>query len=413
MNHRMTRQLSLSSLKSGTELAAHAIAEAAQFVRNSYPQARGLILTGSSARGEATIALTPSRVYWLSDLEFLVVVGNSASIRQEGHTLDRLSMKVSRRLQASNVSVAVELTPAPERYFASIRPHLFGYELLKCGRQLYGVEDYIGRIPHFNWTEIPREDAWRLISNRIVEWLDYLLGSGRLLLPRQFYSLVKLYQDLLTSLCLFSGHYAPGYQARAAALEDVVVWAEQNRIGIDPTLFRQAVRTTIEFKLDPCSGFEWLWQSDATDLQAALREAGRARLHDALPATAGAVWRWQAVQIARASSRHHRSAWSEVRRIYGWRDRIRGWGKLLLLAQRRSKANAFGRMVRLFFQGTPRSLIYACAVRLLETSTSHHPGTLHWVRRHLPLTIGDCHDWNKLGKQCVSAWKTFLRRGYA
>ena len=52
----------------GCDPVSGAIAEVARLVRGEYPAARALILTGSAARGEATLLRTPSGIRWLSDL---------------------------------------------------------------------------------------------------------------------------------------------------------------------------------------------------------------------------------------------------------------------------------------------------------------------------------------------------------
>ncbi|HSW50281.1 MAG TPA: hypothetical protein VLH09_08915, partial [Bryobacteraceae bacterium] len=90
-------------------------------MKTACPQAKGLILTGSAARDEATVVEADGVIHWLSDLEFLVVLGDSADITAESAALDRLSEHLGRRLEEQGIRVAVELTPAPERYFSSIR----------------------------------------------------------------------------------------------------------------------------------------------------------------------------------------------------------------------------------------------------------------------------------------------------
>lgn len=395
------------------ELAWKTIADVAEIVREAYPSGKGLILTGSAARDEATIAVTPTGVHWLSDLEFLVVSSASGHMGDEDHALDRLASEIGDRLEASGVSVAVELTAVSKAYFTVIRPHLFAYELRECGRQLFGEDDYLQQIPRFHWSEIPKEDAWRLISNRMVEWLDYVLTPRRHCLPEQFYILMKEYLDLATSLSLFSGHYAPRYEARAEALGHIGSWVE--RMGLDTDVERliSAVRVATDFKLDPRSRFEALWSSDPGDLPDALDKLGCRWLYDQLPATLSAVWNWEARHIGSGGEVKAEEA-TGLGRIYGLRDRARGWARLLWHAEGDARSSALRRLPRLFLKGTPRSLIYDCTARLLQSRDSHDPSTVQWVRRHLPVTFGGCGDeWTELGGQCVKAWSMFLRRSSA
>jgi hypothetical protein len=391
--------------------AADIIAETARLVRQAYPFGKALIVTGSAARNEATVAVTPGQTHWLSDLEFLVVVSDWADLPAEARTLDWLASEIGRQLAARHVRVAIELTPAPKRYFASIRPHLFGYELMTCGRQVYGATDYLDLIPRFRWSDIPGEDAWRLVSNRMMEWLDFRLRGGRLPLPAQFYVLAKQYLDLATALALLSGHYAPSYRERTADLDAVAAWMERSGIEIPAEAFVQAVRVCFQFKLDPLAGFDWLWRSDTTDLRSAMERAGYGDLYHDLARTASAVWRWEGARLAGVGSCENALALSSVRRIYGIKGHVRGWAKLLWCRRGGLDRSSLARWLRLFPQATPRALVYACAARLLHADD---PQTLMWVRRHLPLLSAGCdHSWSDLALECVATWKLCLRRSGA
>ena len=394
----------------GNDLAWDTIASVAEMVREAYPQGKGLIVTGSAARGEATIVATRTGVQWLSDLEFLVVARDSAHMGAEERALDSLASEISGRLEASGVHVVVELTAVYARYFPSIRPHLFGYELRECGRQLFGDEEYLQCIQAFHWRQIPREDAWRLVSNRMVEWLDYLLTPKRLSLPQQFYLLVKQYLDLATSLSLFSGHYSPGYRTRAGALEGIAVWIKHEGLGLEVGRLMEAVRIATDFKLAPPSQFEVLWDSEAGDLAIALDKLGYRWLYDELPVTLSAVWNWEARHVG-SSVEVKAGKTADPGQIYGLKHRARAWARLLWHAQGDARSSALRRLPRLFLKGTPRSLIYGCTARLLGSRDACDPGTALWVRRHLPVTFGDCgEEWTDLSGQCVKAWSVFLRR---
>lgn len=387
------------------------ISKVAGLICECYPQARGLIVTGSAARNEETIAASDPITRWLSDLELLVVLDDSANIGIEAKTLDRLSMEATRRLLADGVRVTVELTPAPERYFASIHPHIFGYELRECGRQVFGAEDYLARIPYFHWSEIPSEDAWRLVSNRMVEWLEYLLAPQEGSAAEQFYVLTKQYLDLVTSLSLFSGDYAPSYRTRAGAINAIASWMTESGVPVDPVRFAEAVSMAADFKLDRSCRFGWLWGSSAPGLPAALQQQGLGWLYDFLPDTLASVWNWQAARIAGLPPSVRSVEGQQLGRFYGLRDRLLGWGKLLLLSHGNTRRSAILRMPLLFAAGTPRSLIYECTARLLQ---SRDRATLRSVRRRLPTLSNRCSGtWEELGRQCVLTWRTFLRRGNA
>jgi len=398
----------------GSDTVSGAIAEVARLVRREYPAARALILTGSAARGEATLLRTPSGIRWLSDLELLAVVANSADLQREVQTLNSLSARIGRSLQQAGVQVSVELTPAPERYFSLIRPHLFGCELLAHGKQLYGAEDYLARIPRFGASQIPKEDGWRLLSNRMVEWLDFMRRSSSMPPDEQLYILAKQYLDLATSLSIFSGDYAASYRERAQQLGSLARWISSEGPELPVDRFVEAVRLATDFKLGGDAARGWFRDPGSADLRSGLEEPAWARLLEDLPMMLVTAWRWEIRALCGRTVSAPADTVGALRRLYGWRQKLRGWATLVLRPHLRSDGALFSRIGRLFPLGTPRTLVYVCAQQLLEQSRRRDPQALAWVKRHLPVIYGECsHDWDALAGQCVRNWQQFLRRGYA
>jgi len=382
------------------ELAEDAVRRLAGWVREAVPEGLALILTGSTAREEATIAFGPNGARWLSDLELLVVLPTGADRRAEARRLNALAQALRRRLAVQGVQVQVELTPAPERYFSSVRPSLFAYELMTHGRPLYGRTDFLGRIPRFGWRDIPEEDGWRLTSNRIVEWLDFLLSGRERELPDQFYLLSKIYLDLVTSLSLFSGHYAPTYRERIEQVERILDGARAAGCPIPAAPLRAGAAIAADFKFDPQTGFDWLWRSEAFDLETALRQAGRADLFEQLPGLLLAVWRWEA---SRPACR---------RAAGGLAVRLRGWARLLLRSEGGRRWALLRRAAVLGRRGSPRSLIYDCAAALVDPGRGRSEETLRRVARRLPAPP-ESGGWEGLARQTVALWKRHLRRSFA
>src|SRR5206468_12625217 len=109
---------------------------------------------------------------------------------------------------------------APD-YCLKLPPHIFSFELKACGKQVFGQADVLSQIPEFSVAQILREDAWRLLCNRLMELLEY---SEDLVVPdtkqtaRLRYKLAKLSLDMATSFLIFKGHSAPTYAERCASL---------------------------------------------------------------------------------------------------------------------------------------------------------------------------------------------------
>lgn len=383
-------------------------AELACRVPAAFPRCLALILTGSAARNEATIARRPEGILWLSDLELLVVVPDSTDLSAASRELDALAKAIAGDLYSQGVTVKLELTPAPERYFRRVRPHLFAYELKRCGRQIFGTGNHLDRIPSFDWRRIPVEDAWRLVSNRIVEWLEYLLSAPQLAPAEQFYVIAKSYLDLLTALTLAAGAYEPGYLARFRTKGYVLDWARRNGCDLPPGL-ENSLEIAIRYKLDPESGFHFLWAAGNGSFSELLSRHGIQYLYDELPAAFHAVWRWFL-----APARERTEKFPAALHPHDFMTRARGWAKPLLHPGQVSRLAWLRRAARLFRSGSPRSLTYACAARLVDPGEGRTDDTLAWVRSHLPAPLeGASAEWSDLAALTVDFWRRYLRHSHA
>jgi hypothetical protein len=390
------------------------IEQVSRSVREQYPLARGLVLTGSAARGEESILPTVSGAQWLSDLELLVVVPDVVSRVSQCDLLDLLANQISARLQRDGTAVEVELTPVQKRYFSRMRPHIFAYELLTNGKQLFGDSDYLALLPKFHPWDIPDEDAWRLLSNRMVEWLALQLNAGSETVEAQFYRVVKQYLDLVTALSLFCGRYAASYEERRGSVLAICEWMQQRISSFPSRDFLQFVETAFEFKLCPENPkFLWLQRSGRGNLRTAAGQAGFGRMVEELPKLLLMAW-WAALsEMHEGSVRSREEALTALIRVYGWEGIVRGWGKMILRPESRAGGAFFSRMPRLLWRGSPRSLLYVCTAQLLETHGKEDDKTLRWVRSHLPVHYGPKPaGWRSLAQQCLWNWERYLRRGY-
>lgn len=364
-------------------------------VRELFPSALALILTGSTARGEQSIMDRSGVVRWLSDMEFLVVVADVESFAQRRRELAAVTSRINDELHASQCDAVVELTPAPERYFRKLTPHLFSYELRLHGRQLFGAHPYLGDIPIFDSSSIPLEDDWRLLSNRMVEWLDHLTTPESE--PElECYLLSKQYADLVTSLSLFSGCYAPSYRERAAQL---------------PHLQRYTADSALQAMLDRCRFFENALI--ATDFKLSPRPMDRLtptwlEMRDVLPDLLTQVWCWELEQLSSCRVVNPTQALPAALRVYGPYARLRGWGRLWVGLSPYQRLSSTLRHLLLFSKGSPRSLVYTCAAVLLSTFLSRQQEDLEWAGRHLPVPAPDL-SWSSLTAQCIWHWKRILR----
>jgi hypothetical protein len=369
-------------------------------VRDLFPPALALILTGSTARGEQSVVERDGSIHWLSDLELLVVVPDAMPLPQLRRQLAAAATRINADLRAQGCDAAVELTTAPERYFRTLTPHVFSFELRTHGRQLFGDHRYLADIPPFEASAIPLEDAWRLVSNRMVEWLDHLAGPLRE--PEwEAYLIAKQYTDLVTSLSLFAGTYTATYQGRHDRLPELANFLRSTRLEevLARHGFQEAAARSIGYRLNPAPmcGLDGGWIA----------------MKNALPTLLTSVWRWELERLSSRPSEDSARALAAARRVYRLRGRLRGWARFWVSLPFARLAPHVLRHARLFPAGSPRSLIYTSAAELLEASGSRDDrACLARVARMLPLPAAG-GDWGSLVSQCVWHWKKVLRMSRA
>jgi hypothetical protein len=342
---------------------------------------RALVLTGSLARNEGTFVKDGHGCLLLGDAEFLCLFDDHAPLPSDTD-IDVIQKQIEECVKGRGLNAKITLSAVRTEYLRGLPPSIFAYELRNCGETLAGDRDALSLIPDFSPADIPLEDAWRLLANRIVEQLesvDELLAEGPVLSPNAHYRTVKLYLDMATSLLVFVGAYAPTYAERAKTLATLV--DAPGRVTAWPFAIRQFasnVMASTQWKLsakhpaiDVDRGF-WergvdyaqnLWQWELARLQGQSVNGAPAALME----------RWMRRQPLRQRLR----GWAYVARRSGWHRSWRHWPQWL-----RQAMNA-----------SPRYLIYAAGSELLFTisrsSSDDGPQALRRpadaLAAHLPL----------------------------
>jgi hypothetical protein len=192
-------------------------AETRAVCQQTYGQTlRAIVLTGSLARNEATFVERPDGLTLLGDAEFLLVfhIGAPLPSASDAH---RIRVEIEGRLLRNGLHGTVTVSGVPPSYLRRLRPSIFAYELTAYGSVIAGDQSVLNLVPRFAVSEIPLEDAWRLLANRIVEQLETLreLPVDETPLPDNVhYRTVKLVLDTATSFLVFVGGYKPTYAER-------------------------------------------------------------------------------------------------------------------------------------------------------------------------------------------------------
>jgi hypothetical protein len=320
----------------------------------------GVILTGSLARGEGTFVPNDEGCRLLGDAEFFLVFGENATPASASELLV-LRARIEKELSRLRLECHLSLAAVQPGYLRGLQPSMFAYELRACGRVLWGNPQLLSMIPAFSPGEIPREDAWRTLCNRMIEMLEAVADletPAKKLGPALFYRTVKLCLDMAASFLLFAGKYKPSYRERAQSLRALAEdSAGPEALPFDLRKFSGRVSACTEWKLSG-TGSEKFLQALGGD-EAALvfweEAVGYARL----------LWHWEMQQLTRvqgqASPRELLQKWMSLQPPSAC---LRGWLYVLRKQGWHRSWRHWPQWVARAWKGSPRYWIYAVATEL-------------------------------------------------
>jgi hypothetical protein len=385
------------------------------------PSPIAIVLTGSFARGEQSVLLSDGCLHVMGDMEFMVLCPPEANLDGMQGQLSRSSEELGCWLKGSGMHCKLEFNAVPLKYLRNLQPHIFGHELVRHGRVVWGRQDVLFGVRRFQPSAIPFWDAWRMLNNRLLEqllWIDALTKLDDKLLQSVFYQIVKCYIDIGTTLLIFGRRYQPTYAARASEL---LRWAsEEGTMSFLPVLSKRVMACT-EFKLVPNLRNRTLGvrlEGNAKELRTDVTKM----LLD-LILLAREVWRWEAGQFSRMEYPPAVSdigLWDEILRLQPRVEKLRGWAKLMLMPNVRSQRNFSGRMRALLFRGSPRYLTYIVASELFFSLPVVLAGADPQLEVCEPLVpvefdehANEARTWWRLRANVLSGWNLFLRDHWA
>jgi len=353
---------------------------------------RAVVLTGSLARDEGTWSWCGGRARLIGDAEFMVVLEERASL-PAATWLAQLVRRVEARLRARSIDAEVGLTPVRPEYFKGLRPHMFAYELLLHGKVIWGDDGILELIPSFSASDIPFEDAFRTLLNRLIELLEAICEAKRLepLMEIVRYRAAKLLLDMAASFLIFERQYQPTYRGRGARLAQLAAAAATAPIPLNR--FAEQVCRASQYKLG--------------ESQRSPIETGQDLLK--LIDDVHSLWVWELERLVAAntglSDRELLRRWLReqgvVERLHGWASLAKRHG---MLASVSSLAYWIGKV----FRGSPRRLIYAAASELFfALPTAIDPDApvremQGWSKPHWRLPVMD-------GAAKTRCWRDYAR----
>lgn len=185
--------------------------------RNPQPGWRALLLTGSLARGESRWQRAGDRWLLAGDADLITVVASRNAARRY---VSGLHEHLAAALEEAGVHADLSLGLMDPRALRRLPASIFTLELTTCGRILWGEPEVLRWAPRCTPAQIPREDAWRLLNNRIVECLAAVVEPNPA--ERLNRALDKLHAAIADSWLLFTGRYALGACQRLRRMESAL-----------------------------------------------------------------------------------------------------------------------------------------------------------------------------------------------
>jgi hypothetical protein len=313
---------------------------------------RAIILTGSMARGEGTYFTVDGGVRVMGDAEFVLIFRDQSSI-PSAERISGIRNDIEGSLAAVGISCVVGLSAVLPSFLSESLPHVFAYELRVCGKVIWGEPEILQLMPAFRPSDVPLEDAWRLLQNRMVEMLqlpDDFGGNRTALTPEMHYRTVKLVLDMATSFLLFAGSYAPTFQQRLVRMRELVSGKSKEDWPFPLESFAQEVECCTHWKLGrkiEQSSPEVIFWVKAV-------------------AYAQQLWRWELARLSGASREScDRDLFTAWMRKQPYKQRLRGWLFVLRHQGWLGSWRQWPRWARRAWQASPRYWIYLAASEFL------------------------------------------------
>ena len=377
----------------------------AAFSAAAFPdRLRAVVLTGSLARGEGTWLREDARVRLAGDADVFAIFGDCAPLPASERVV-QLQRAIEDRLAANGIEAHIGLSPVRSDYLRRLQPNIFSYELTTHGKVVWGDTHILKLVPAFTVADIPLDDGFRLLMNRMIELLEAVceVESPISNAPAVRYRAMKLWLDMATSYLLFQRRYVPTYRGRAAGLKDLA--AEPSAIAPIPLpRFAKSVALATRCKLGESANQEMRKFSDL----------------DTLIDDAHSIWRWELERLtgSNASDNDLLRRWLVSEPVSA---RLRGWAGVARRSGAGRATTMMPKWIDLARKGSPRRLIYAAATELLfalprlldEEAVPTTDSRWDDLRQGLPIT--DCpedshsfREWRRLGRAISFNYNFFL-----
>lgn len=333
-------------------------------------KARAIILTGSLSRSEATLKRDGSGWRALGDATFLVIFDEAANVNTSEIETEIESYLISQKVQCKIVVVTSTASA-----LSKMKPHIYAYELRERGIVVWGDPSVLDLMPRFTAAEIPMEDGWWFLCNRIIEQLETAAKANEShdTDAGVRYRIAKLYLSMAACYLLAIGQYEPSYQDRAQRLRELAASSIPPLSPISLQRFSQLVSecTLLKVQGETTGAFGEFpqWRDAVSDAES--------------------VWRWTLSHMLGVNPSSSRAELLNLlAKQQSMLARAKGWVRAAAMHPRVFCRSWF-RWTRLACNASPRYLVYGAAGDLFfnpQEGDAVTPDQLVAIAAKLPLT---------------------------
>jgi hypothetical protein len=346
-------------------------------------KARAIVLTGSLSRDEATLKKDGLGWRALGDATFLAIFDEPTAI--DG---SKIEWAIEEHLTSHGVICKVAVVTSTASDLSKMKPHIYAYELKERGIVLWGDKLVLQLMSPFTVADIPVEDGWWFLCNRLIEQLETAAKANEShdASSDVRYRIAKLYLSMAACYLLAIGQYQPSYRERAIRLRELAAMPDPPKCPIPLRRFAQHVSecTLLKMEGEATSAFGPFpqWRDAVSDAES--------------------LWQWTLVRMLGVEPSGSRSA---LLAILAKRQpllaRARGWVRAVAKYPEMFSQNWF-RWAQLASHASPRYLVYGAAGDLFFGSQEDKaltPEQLGFIVSRLPLSrcnAGERLSWRSV-----------------
>lgn len=207
----------------------------------------GILIAGSSARGEESYLREDGHKKLLSDIEMVIIVKkrNKEIYDNIKKQIEEISKKY--KFYFFRCIPKLEYSLQKKINLRYVDKRFYFFELKSAGYQLWGREDYLGMIPNINISNLNYAELNTFIIHRFMNVINSFIENNEKV---KRYYICRNMLDILTVLLCYEGYLVATYKGRMelfSKIKDRIAFFQ----GISMSEFFDVINFCYNIKIDP------------------------------------------------------------------------------------------------------------------------------------------------------------------